>query len=263
MLRVVCPAHQLPLALTWIPCIYSEGPGDETIKVRARGHKSPNEKCVICIEKTACYVKDKYMQSFVNVCAEYYLEDGKGVVGNALQSNHPFFYPDVKAYHVSEYPLVHHARKFGLCAAIAIRLRSTYTYDDDYILEFFLPVNMKGTTEQQLLLSNLSVSMQRLCKSLRTVSDAELLRVEASKDEILYDNVLSQRSCAQSVIDRDETYVHPSIENASELKDVAVADCSYQQVLLPLPLLYSSVGASSLIHSPFMDFVILLTVVLC
>ncbi|KAL0286490.1 UNVERIFIED_CONTAM: protein NLP9 [Sesamum angustifolium] len=87
----------------------------------------------------------------------------------------PFFYPDVKEYHITEYPLVHHARRFGLNAAVAIRLRSTHTGDDDYILEFFLPVNMKGSIEQQLLLNNLSNTMQKLCTSLRKVSDAELL----------------------------------------------------------------------------------------
>jgi hypothetical protein len=78
---------------------------------------------------------------------------------------------DVNNYDISEYPLVHHARKFGLNAAVSIRLRSTYTGDDDYILELFLPVNMRGSAEQQLLLTNLSGTMQRICKSLRKLSD--------------------------------------------------------------------------------------------
>lgn len=232
VLHAVCHAHQLPLALTWIPCNYSEGPGDSIIKMRSRGHKSPNEKCVLCIEDTACYVNNKDMQSFVHACAEHYLEEGQGIVGKAIQSNHPFFYPDVKKYHVSEYPLVHHARKFGLRAAIAIRLRSAYTCDDDYILEFFLPVDMKGSTEQQILLSKISISMQRLCKSLRTVSDAELLRVEDFEDKIHDDKVFGQRSCEQSLIDRDSSYVYRSIENTSELKGVGdglVDARSYEQ----------------------------------
>ena len=102
------------------------------------------------------------------------------IPGKALQSNHPFFYPDVKTYDISEYPLVHHARKYNLNAAVAIRLRSTYTNDDDYILEFFLPVNMRGSSEQQLLLDNLSGTMQRICSSLRTVSETELSGIESS-----------------------------------------------------------------------------------
>ncbi|OMO87951.1 Plant regulator RWP-RK, partial [Corchorus capsularis] len=182
VLRAVCHAHRLPLALTWIPCNYAEEAIDEIIKVRVReGNKGRDGKCVVCIEDTACYVNDREMQDFVHACAEHYLEEGQGIAGKALQSNHPFFSADVKTYDISDYPLVHHARKFNLNAAVAIRLRSTYTGDDDYILEFFLPINMKGSSEQQLLLNNLSGTMQRVCTSLRTVSDAEL--VEGSKVE--------------------------------------------------------------------------------
>lgn len=176
VLRAVCHAHKLPLALTWIPCSVSEGEGNESIRVCARGcNANLNDKCVLCVEDTACYVSDKEMQGFVHACMEHFLKEGEGIVGKALQSNHPFFYPDVKEYHISEYPLVHHARKFGLNAAVAIRLRSTFTGNDDYILEFFLPVNMKVSIEQQLLLNNLSGTMQRICRSLRTVADAELV----------------------------------------------------------------------------------------
>lgn len=174
VLRAVCHAHRLPVALTWIPCSYNEGIGDEIIKVRVGGSNiKSSDKCILCIQD-ACYVNDREMQGFVQACSEHHLEEGQGIAGKALQSNHPFFFPDVKEYHINQYPLVQHARKYGLNAAVAIRLRSTYTGDDDYILEFFLPVTMKGSTEQQLLLNNLSSTMQRICKSLRTVSDAEL-----------------------------------------------------------------------------------------
>lgn len=182
VLRAVCYAHRLPLALTWIPCSYLPGQGEGTMKVHARGYSmNVNEKNVLCIEDSACYVNDKDVKGFVHACREHYLEEGQGIAGKALQSNHPFFYPDVKEYHINEYPLVHHARKFGLNAAVAIRLRSTFTGDNDYILEFFLPVNMKGSTEQQLLLNNLSSTMQRICKSLRTVSDTELHGMDDSE----------------------------------------------------------------------------------
>lgn len=185
VLRAVCHAHRFPLALTWIPCCVSEGAADEIVRVRVRdGNGNANEKCILCVEDTACYVNDKEMEGFVRACAEHYLEEGQGIAGKALQSNHPFFYPDVKNYDIHEYPLVHHARRFGLNAAVAIRLRSTFTGDDDYILEFFLPVNIKGSAEQQLLLDNLSRTMQRICKTLRTVSDAELFGTDGSKAEL-------------------------------------------------------------------------------
>uniref|UniRef100_A0A2P2PIB6 Transcription factor n=1 Tax=Rhizophora mucronata TaxID=61149 RepID=A0A2P2PIB6_RHIMU len=182
VLRAVCHAHRLPLALTWIPCNYLEGTVEEAVKVRVReGNSQSDGKCVLCLEPSACYVSDGEMQGFVHACAEHYIEEGQGIAGKALQSNHPFFCPDVKAYDIIEYPLVHHARKYGLNAAVAIRLRSTYTGDDDYILEFFLPVNIKGSSEQQLLLNNLSGTMQRICRSLRTVSDAELVGDDGCK----------------------------------------------------------------------------------
>lgn len=171
----MCHAHRLPLALTWIPCCYTEGADGEFVRVHVReGKLSANEKCILCIEETACYVNDRVMQGFAYSCMEHHLEEGQGLAGKALQSNLPFFLPDVKTYDINEFPLVHHARKFGLNAAVAIRLRSTYTGDCDYILEFFLPVNMKGASEQQLLLNNLSGTMQRICKNLRTVSDTEI-----------------------------------------------------------------------------------------
>jgi hypothetical protein len=182
VLRAVCHAHRLPLALTWMPCNYTEEAVDEIIKVRVKEANSRSSgKCILCIEGTACYVNDREMQGFVHACAEHYIEEGQGIAGKAVQSNHPFFFPDVKTYDITEYPLVHHARKYGLNAAVAIRLRSTYTGDDDYILELFLPVNIKESSDQQLLLNNLSGTMQRICKSLRTVSDTEFAGQECSE----------------------------------------------------------------------------------
>ncbi|KAJ6733948.1 PROTEIN NLP8 [Salix koriyanagi] len=192
VLRAVCHAHKLPLALTWMPCNYTEEAVDEMIKVRVRDANSRSSgKCVLCIESTACYAYDREMQGFVHACAEHYIEEGKGIAGKAVQSNHPFFFPDVKTYDITEYPLVHHARKYGLNSAVAIRLRSTYTDDDDYILELFLPVNMKGSSDQQLLLTNLSGTMQRICRSLRTVSDTKFVGQECSEVGFPKEAVLS------------------------------------------------------------------------
>ncbi|CAN8280089.1 unnamed protein product [Cochlearia groenlandica] len=168
VLRVVCHAHSLPLALAWIPCSYSKGAKDELVKVY--GNK-PEEKSLLCIEETACYVNDMETEGFVNACLGHDLREGQGIVGKALISNKPSFSSDVKTFDMCEYPLVQHARKFGLNAAVATKLRSTFTGDNDYVLEFFLPVSMKGSVEQQLLLDSLSGTMQRICQTLRTVSD--------------------------------------------------------------------------------------------
>ncbi|KAE8702942.1 Plant regulator RWP-RK family protein, putative isoform 2 [Hibiscus syriacus] len=175
VLRVMCHVHSLPLALTWIPCNYTVKAEDEFIKMRVReSDKAWDGKCVLCIEDTAYYINDIEKQDFVHACIEHYLEDGQGIAGKALQSNHSFFSTDVKTYDVSDYPLVHHASKFNLNAAVAIRLRSTYTDDNDYILELFLPINMKGSSEQQLLLNNLSGTMQRILSLSQMTSEMAL-----------------------------------------------------------------------------------------
>ncbi|KAJ6806061.1 protein NLP2-like [Iris pallida] len=172
VLRACCHSHMLPLALTWVP--FSDG------EIVAECTK----KEMLFIHESACYVKDARMEGFLRACSEYCLEKGQGIAGKALISNHPFFSPDVKGYDIREYPLAHHARKFGLHAAVAIRLRSTYTGNSDYILEFFLPAKCREGPEQQELLNHLSSTMQRLCKSLRTVSDAEVVGADITKAEI-------------------------------------------------------------------------------
>ena len=174
VLRAVCHTHMLPLALAWIPVCtnsnlnVSAEYGDQAIKFGVKN------KDILCVQESACYINDMRMHDFVHACAEHPLEKGQGVAGNAILSNSPFFSSDVREYDMHDYPLAHHARKFGLHAAVAIRLRSTYTRKDDYVIEFFLPLICKVGEEQQLLLDDISVTMQRVCTSLRTVSDAEL-----------------------------------------------------------------------------------------
>ncbi|CAN6240511.1 unnamed protein product [Urochloa humidicola] len=178
VLRAICHAHMLPLALTWVPT--SNGINNGYCAGKHIGVDSQSGKAVLRIHESACYINDAKMQGFLHACAERHLEKGQGIAGRALKSNLPFFSPNVREYSIEDYPLAHHARKFGLHAAVAIRLRSTYTGNDDYILEFFLPVKCKGCGEQQMLLNNLSSTMQRICKSLRTVSEAEVDSVSAA-----------------------------------------------------------------------------------
>lgn len=208
VLRAVCHAHRLPLALAWLPCnCYSNGANDELVKVY--GKKSDGGS-LLCIEETACYVNDMEMEGFVNACMEHYLSKGQGVAGKALISNKPSFSSDVKTFDISEYPLVQHARKFGLNAAVATKLRSTFTGDSDYILEFFLPVHMKGSLEQQLLLDSLSGTMQRICRTLRTVSD-EVGLWNGDRMSNLTQTTVSEGSFQTTLLDTDVNYTRTSI----------------------------------------------------
>lgn len=119
------------------------------------------------------YVKDTKMWGFRQACLEHFLEKEQGVPGKAFASNQPAFESDVKNFSKIRYPLGHYAQLFGLTAAVAIRLRSIHTGTDDFVLEFFLPVNCISSNDQQVMLNSLSITMQRVCRSLRTVTDKE------------------------------------------------------------------------------------------
>ncbi|CAK9207497.1 unnamed protein product [Sphagnum troendelagicum] len=192
VLTAVCETHKLPLAQTWVPA--SQFGGSANVIVQHNGSKRVrfeiDESCKNCCHMNTsmsinnsmslltgdgpCYVSDGRMWGFRRACLEHTIEKGQGVPGKAFSSNRPFFDKDVKSYSKLEYPIGHYAKWFGLSAAVAIRLRSIHTGSDDFILEFFLPPSCVESEEQQLMLNTLSITMQRVCRSLRTVTDKEL-----------------------------------------------------------------------------------------
>jgi len=176
VLIAVCETHKLPLAQTWVPCrhcnIVAGGRSNKGSCIGNDFH-SGGQVCMSTIVE-ACYGTDSNMLGFQEACSEQHLLKGQGVPGKAYASNQPYFSGDVSTFSKTEYPLVHYARLFGLRASVGIRLRSTYSGTDDYVLEFFLPIDCKDIREQQLMLNSLSMTMQSVCRSLRTVSDKQL-----------------------------------------------------------------------------------------
>ncbi|KAG5250227.1 protein NLP [Salix suchowensis] len=167
LLRAACETHRLPLAQTWVPCI-QQGKG---------GCRHSNEnyhRCVSTVDD-ACCVADFSIQGFQEACSEHHLLKGQGVAGQAFMTNEPCFSSDVTSYGKTEYPLSHHARMFGLCAAVAIRLRSMHTGTIDFVLEFFLPINCRDPQEQKTMLTSLSAIIQHVSQTLRVVTNEELL----------------------------------------------------------------------------------------
>uniref|UniRef100_A0A5B7BEM2 Plant regulator RWP-RK family protein n=1 Tax=Davidia involucrata TaxID=16924 RepID=A0A5B7BEM2_DAVIN len=166
VLRSACETHRLPLAQTWVPCI-QQGKG---------GCRHSDENYVYCVSTvdSACYVADPHIQGFHEACSEHHLLKGQGVAGRAFMTNQPCFSPDVTSFSKTEYPLSHHARMFGLRAAVAIRLRSIYTGTADFVLEFFLPMDCGDPEEQKKMLTLLSIIIQKVCQSLRVITDKEL-----------------------------------------------------------------------------------------
>ncbi|XAR61543.1 hypothetical protein NMG60_11015997 [Bertholletia excelsa] len=166
VLKTACETHRLPLAQTWVACV-QQGKG---------GTRHSNENYVHCVSTvdSACYIADPRMQSFHEACSEHHLLKGQGIVGQAFKTNQPCFSSDVTSFTKTEYPLSHHARMFRLCAAVAIRLRCIYTGRADFVLEFFLPINCVHLEEQKKMLASLSTIIQKVCRSLRVISDKEL-----------------------------------------------------------------------------------------
>ncbi|KAL4650396.1 hypothetical protein ACB092_01G085000 [Castanea dentata] len=166
VLRFACKTHRLPLAQTWVPCI-QQG------KV---GCRHSNENYIYCVSTVdrACIVADPNMQEFHEACSEHHLLKGEGIVGEAFKTNQACFSSDITSQSKTEYPLSHHARLFGLHAAVAIHLRSIHTGTDDFVLEFFLPTDCRDPEEQKTMLNSLSCIIQQVCRSLRVVTDKEL-----------------------------------------------------------------------------------------
>ncbi|KAL2346179.1 hypothetical protein Fmac_000179 [Flemingia macrophylla] len=177
VLRSACEMHKLPLAQTWIPCV-QQG---------KQGCRHSEDNYLLCISPVehACYVADPSIRPFHEACTEHHLLKGEGVAGGAFMTNQPCLSTDITSLSKKDYPLSHHARLFELRAAVAIRLRSIYNNTDDFVLEFFLPVDCNDNEEQRKMLTSLSIIIQRVCHSLRVISVKELEEANLSIDEVI------------------------------------------------------------------------------
>ncbi|XP_031254608.1 protein NLP4-like [Pistacia vera] len=165
VLRCACETHGLPLAQTWVPCI-QQGK-------RGCWQSDGNVHCVSTVDHV-CHVADPDMKGFHEACSEHHLLKGQGVAGGAFLTNQPCFSTNITSFKKTDYPLSHHAKIFGLCGAVAIRLRSIHTGTADFVLEFFLPKGCRDPEEQMKMLSSLSIIIEQVCRILRVVTDKEL-----------------------------------------------------------------------------------------
>ncbi|XAR73056.1 hypothetical protein NMG60_11019913 [Bertholletia excelsa] len=177
VLKSVCDKHGLPLAQTWASC-FQQGKG-------GCRHSNENYPCCVSTIDSACYVLNPRVLGFQEACSEHHLLRGEGVAGGAFMTTQPCFAPDVTAFSKTEYPLSHHARIFGLHAAVAIRLRSIYTGSADFVLEFFLPSECQDAEEQRQVLTSLTSDVQQFCRSLHCVTELELAEEAALSERVI------------------------------------------------------------------------------
>ncbi|EOA15435.1 hypothetical protein CARUB_v10004076mg [Capsella rubella] len=175
VLTVVCETHNLPLAQTWVPCQHG------SVLANGGGLKknctSFDGSCMgqICMSTTdmACYVVDAHVWGFRDACLEHHLQKGQGVAGRAFLNGGSCFCRDITKFCKTQYPLVHYALMFKLTTCFAISLQSSYTGDDSYILEFFLPSSITDDQEQDSLLGSILVTMKEHFQSLRVASGVD------------------------------------------------------------------------------------------
>ncbi|KAK8518659.1 hypothetical protein V6N13_018062 [Hibiscus sabdariffa] len=166
VLRSVCKRYKLPLALTWAPCLDQGKSGCR--------HSDENfDHCVSTLD-SACFVADDGLSGFLEACSEHHLFRGQGIVGRAFTTNKQCFSTDITALSKTNYPLSHHARMFGLHAAVAVPLRSSFTRSVAFVLELFLPKDCHDSQAQKHMLNALSSFMQQACRSLHIIVDKEL-----------------------------------------------------------------------------------------
>ncbi|WOK97254.1 protein NLP3 [Canna indica] len=175
-LTMVCERHNLPFAQTWVPCkhriILADGGGSR------KSCSSFDGSCMgqVCMSTTdvAFHVINARMWGFREACVEHHLQKGQGVAGMSFASHRPCFSKDITRFCKTEYPLVHYARMFELHSCFAICLQSTYTGNDEYLMEFFLPPDCKESDKQRALLKSMITVMTNCFHSLRPSTNAEL-----------------------------------------------------------------------------------------
>ncbi|KAA8539201.1 hypothetical protein F0562_025893 [Nyssa sinensis] len=170
--KVVCNTYQLPLAQTWVPCKHCNA-----VACSSFPNKSPG--VVLSKIYDACYSTNYEGGEFSWDTRAFNLQEDQGVVGRAYLSHNSSFCRDITQFSSTEYPMVHYAREYQFSGCFAICLKSSYTGEDYYILEFFLPDEKRidGHPWPQILDSILETMKQHL-RSFK-LSSGEPLGVES------------------------------------------------------------------------------------
>ncbi|KAA8539191.1 hypothetical protein F0562_025883 [Nyssa sinensis] len=157
--KVVCNTYQLPLAQTWVPCKHCNA-----VACSSFPNKSPS--VVLSKFVNACYARNNNIEAkmFLHHTCAFHLQKDQGVVGMAYSSHNSSFHSDITQFSSTEYPMVHYAREYQFSGCFAICLKSSYTGEDYYILEFFLPAEkiIYGHPRPQILDSILETLKQNL-----------------------------------------------------------------------------------------------------
>ncbi|KAK6916814.1 PB1 domain [Dillenia turbinata] len=220
ILKSACQKHRLPLAQTWAPCI-QQGK-------RGSWHSGGDYAHCISTIDPVYYASDPQMVGFHEACVEQHLFGGQGVVGSSFTSTQPYLATDITAFSKTRYPLSHHARMFGLHAAVAIRLRSRSLLPADFVLEFFLPVDCRHTEEQERIVNSLTIIIQQVCRHLDFATDENMgieTTLPCTKTIVASDGGLNEEETSNQVPSpqEDSTWISRMMETQWKGKGVSIS----------------------------------------
>ncbi|PWA44768.1 PB1 domain, RWP-RK domain, Homeodomain-like protein [Artemisia annua] len=157
ILKDICDTHKLPLAQIWTVSLLTSFvvTGRNISKTCSSFGSSCIGKTCMSTNELPFYVQDRYVH-FREACSLHHLHTAGGVVGRALSSHGSCFCGDVTRLDEEEYSLVHMARATDFTSCFAIYFRSI-EHDTEYVLEIFLPVDMKEIADLQNLVRNLKL----------------------------------------------------------------------------------------------------------
>ncbi|PWA88951.1 NIN-like protein [Artemisia annua] len=155
ILKNVCDIHNLPLAQAWAVSPSTSFVSQD--KAIEKTCSSFDTKCIgkVCMSTTALpfHVGDMGMWPFREACIEHHLDMSHSFVGKALLARGSTYCQDVTELTEEEYPFVHKAHnKITSCFAIFLH---SLEGNDEYVLEFFLPLYMKDGSYVSYLVQTL------------------------------------------------------------------------------------------------------------
>ncbi|PWA85634.1 NIN-like protein [Artemisia annua] len=233
ILKSVCDSHNLPLAQTWAVSPSTSIVAHE--KALQASCSNFNTKCINkdCMSTTSLpfYVRDLRLWPFREACKRQHLDKSRSFVGRALLARGTSYCQDVTELCEEEYPLIHNARMSGLTSCFAVFLHSI-AGDDDYVIEFFLPLDSKDGRHVWNL-------MRTLKHKVEVASRFELGQI--SPIEFIGPNIkISSTTTANSL-----AFGADSLDTESLLENVGETDNERDDVIIDAEKSKTIIGAGS------------------
>ncbi|KAH7850200.1 hypothetical protein Vadar_029148 [Vaccinium darrowii] len=158
VLRSVCEIHELPLAMTWVPC--------SACNDLLRGQ-------LLSEGVEFCDHRNIHLTDFLQVSKCSHLRKG-GIFEKALSSPYMLYCADITQISLTEHPLVPYARMCNFSGWFTLCLQSSYTENEVYVLEFFLPTSSMDDESILTTLSLILGTMEANFKTFKLASGQQL-----------------------------------------------------------------------------------------